>query len=329
MNRRRIALVAVAAAACCAAPATAWGQGAPAPAEGAPATVPSGEANRADALFAEAKSLRDAGNYAEACPKFAASRALANGVGVTLYLADCYEKVGKTQSAWSEFRNAEKLAGEKGDKRAEVAAARAQALEPKLNRVTLAFPLAAGQAAPAVTVDGAAVPPEQLNAPLAVDPGEHEVRITAPGGSTRVLAVHVDPSVPSLVVPLVEPDAVVAPPAAESPTNATPQPGPSSDPGAVRRWAGFGLVAAGAGAAAVGTWLLTSKVVGTMADGDPCDREFRPDAKPAAAVLFSVAGVAAITGVVLVVSAAHKTTEVALTPLALPGGGGAFLHGTF
>jgi len=289
----------------------------------------SGEVNQADALFAEAKSLRDAGNYPEACPKFAASRALANGVGVTLYLADCYEKVGKTQSAWSEFQNAEKLAREKGDKRAEVAAARAQALEPKLNRVTLAFPLAAGQAAPEVTIDGTAVPAEQLNSALAIDPGDHEVRIATPGGAARVLAVHVDPNVPSLVVPLLEPEPVVAPPAPEGPTNATPRRGPSSDPGVVRRWAGLGLVAAGVGAAAVGTWFLTSKVVGTMADGDPCDRELRPDAKPAAAVLFAAGGAAIVTGIVLVATSVHHTTEIALAPLALPGGGGAFLHGAF
>src|SRR5580692_9240289 len=93
-----------------------------APAEAPPTAPAAGEVGNAEALFDEARDLRDAGHYAEACPKFAESRGLANGVGVTLYLADCYEKVGKTQSAWTEFRNAEKLARDKGDKRADVAA---------------------------------------------------------------------------------------------------------------------------------------------------------------------------------------------------------------
>ena len=325
---RRIAFVAVAGAFW---PAAAWAQSPGEPAPAPPAA--SGEGARADTLFNEAKALRDAGQYAEACPKFAESRGLANGVGVTLYLADCYEKVGKTQSAWAEFRNAEKLARDKGDKRADVAAARAQALEPKLNRVTLALaPLAAGQAAPEVTIDGVAVPPEQLNAALAMDPGEHALKVVVPGGTARLLTIHVDPNVPSLVVPLTEPEAPSPPAPTEgsaAPPAAAPETVSTSDPGATRRWVGLGLIAAGAGAAGIGTWLLTSKVTGTMADGDPCDQRLRGGAQPAAAVLFAAGGVAAITGVVLVVGAARHTTEVAVAPLALPGGGGAFIGGAF
>src|SRR6516162_11727139 len=92
---------------------------------------------RADALFNAAKALTDAGNYADACAKFAESKRLAPGLGVTLYLADCYERIGRTASAWTEFRSAEGLARERNDKRAEVARGRAQALEPKLNRLTV------------------------------------------------------------------------------------------------------------------------------------------------------------------------------------------------
>ena len=39
---------------------------------------------RADALFNAAKALTDAGNYADACAKFAESKRLAPGLGVTL-----------------------------------------------------------------------------------------------------------------------------------------------------------------------------------------------------------------------------------------------------
>ncbi len=320
MIRKSISLIAVAGAFC---PATAWAQAPP----GEPAAAATSDAGRADTLFTEAKGLRDTGHYAEACPKFAESRSLANGVGVTLYLADCYEKVGKTQSAWTEFRNAEALARAKGDKRADVAAARAQALEPKLNRVTLAIPLAVGQAVPLVAVDGTAVPAEQLNSALAMDPGDHLVQITPPGQPTRVLPLHVDPSVLSIVVPLSEPEpAVVVPDGAGAAPLAAGA--ATADPGATKRWVGIGLIAAGVGAAGVGTWLLTSKVTDMTPEGMPCDSHTRAGSTPWAAVLFGAGGVAAVTGIVLIATA-HHTTEVALGPMALPGGGGALFHGAF
>ena len=65
---------------------------------------PLDDAARADASFKEAMQLRSGGHDAEACPKFAESQRLAPAVGVTLYLADCYEKTGRTASAWREFR---------------------------------------------------------------------------------------------------------------------------------------------------------------------------------------------------------------------------------
>src|ERR1700682_1070652 len=93
---------------------------------------------RADTLFNAGKALTDAGQYGDACAKFAESKRLAPGLGVTLYLADCYEHVGRNASAWTEFLSAEGLARERNDKRAEVARGRAQGLEPKLNRLTIA-----------------------------------------------------------------------------------------------------------------------------------------------------------------------------------------------
>jgi hypothetical protein len=279
-------------------------------------------------LFNEAKAFRDAGQYAEACPKFAESRGLANGVGVTLYLADCYEKLGKTQSAWTEFRNAERLAREKRDKRADVAAAHAQALEAKLNQVTLVpAPLGAGQAAPTVTIDGAPVPTDQLNAPLAMDPGDHELRITAADGSARLVPFHVDPNVPTMSLSLAPPEPATPAPAVAPPESAATV--TSTDPAATRRWIGLGLIAAAVAEGTIGTWLMTSKVTAMTPQGAPCDQELRPNAQPAAIALFATGGVALVTGIVLVATAARHSPEVAVAPLALPGGGGAFIHGDF
>jgi hypothetical protein len=302
-------------------PALARAQATPAP------VTPGSDVAQAEALFNEAKELRDAGRFAEACPKFAESRRLGPGIGVTLHLADCYEKVGKTQSAWTEFRNAEKLAREREDKRADVASARAQALEPRLNRLTLVVPVAAGQAGPEVIFDGSALPPDHLNVAEPVDPGDHEVKITSPGRATRALIVHVDPSILSTTIPIGDAEATPAPPP-PSPIASGTTAVPVGDPGATRRWVGVGLIVAGAASAGVGAWLITSKVQEYMTDGQPCDSRLRTGAVPGAAVLFGAGGVAAVTGIVLIVTA-HRSTEIAMTPLALPGGGGALLSGTF
>ena len=55
----------------------------------APAGAATPNVGKADALFNAGRSLLEAGEYADACPKFAESQTLAPGLGVTLYLADC------------------------------------------------------------------------------------------------------------------------------------------------------------------------------------------------------------------------------------------------
>src|SRR5262249_25129655 len=114
---------------------------------------------QAQVLFDEAKRLREAGQVAEACTKFAQSQQLSPGVGITLHLGDCYEHLGRTASAWQEFRLAEKLAREHDDgKRADLAHGRAQDLEAKLTRLLVEVPLAAAAAGGEIQVDGTPIP---------------------------------------------------------------------------------------------------------------------------------------------------------------------------
>jgi hypothetical protein len=154
---------------------------------------------RAESLFNAARALEAAGNVAEACSKFAQSRRLAPGVGITLHLADCYERLGRNASAQREFLDGERLARERADRRAEVASARARALEPKVNHVTIELPPAPpeGAAGMQVQLDGAALAPKSLGIALPVDPGDHLIVMGGGGATPRLFTLHVDASNPA------------------------------------------------------------------------------------------------------------------------------------
>jgi tetratricopeptide (TPR) repeat protein len=130
----------------------------------------------AEALFNDARQLVSQGKYAEACPKFAESNRLDPATGTLLNLADCYEKVGKTASAWAAFTEVASMAN---DSRAQFARGRAAALLPTLAKLTLQ--LANPPAGAVITRDGVAMPVAMLGVPIPVDPGRHVIEATAPG----------------------------------------------------------------------------------------------------------------------------------------------------
>jgi hypothetical protein len=330
---------------------------------GAPSTAKAQSRNedlaRADALFNAAKALLDAGQYADACAKFAESKRLVPGLGVTLYLADCYERIGRTASAWTEFRSAEGLARERNDKRADVARGRAQALEPKLDRLTIAVAPTVPQAGLQVLRDGAAVSPEEWGLAVPVDPGDHVVVVSSPGHAQRTIPAHVGPEAPTATVridrvedsaptPTPTPPPAPAPavepaPAPESALAPESAPAPPSDPGSTRRWIGVGVAVAGVAGVALGTVFglgAKSKLDQSNQDNhcdkaDTCDATglaLRHDASTAATlstVMFVVGGVALAGGAVLYFTAPRPATTVGLAFAPAPGGGAALLRGSF
>src|SRR5688572_1601938 len=90
----------------------------------------------AEALFREGMKLSKQGNHAQACPKLEESQRLEPSLGVQYYLADCFEKIGRTASAWANFvevANKARLSGETAKE--QTARKRAEELEPKLSRL--------------------------------------------------------------------------------------------------------------------------------------------------------------------------------------------------
>jgi hypothetical protein len=324
---------------------------------------------RADALFNAAKALTDAGDYQDACAKFAESKRLAPGLGVTLYLADCYERTGRTASAWTEFRSAEGQARQRNDKRADVARGRAQTLEAKLNRVTITVAPSVPLSGLQVLRDGLPVEREELGVAVPVDPGDHTVVVSAPGHAARTFNAHVGPEGQTATVSVdslgpstaPEPAATAAPPppaavssaagpsspapagptAASSPETATPAP---EDPGKTRKLIGLGVGAAGVVGIVVGGIFgaiaenkLTQSNSSHCDSTDHCDPTglgLRKDAGNAATlstIAFAAGGVLVAGGVVLYVTAPRAPTAsaVVVAPAPLVGGGGAVMRMSF
>ena len=134
----------------------------------------------ARALFTEGKRLMKAGKYAEACPKLEAAQKLYSSAGILLNLGDCYEKIGRTASAWARFGEAVSVATRSNrSEDADEARRRQEALEPALVRLVIRVP--APVPGLVVTRDGATLDEGTWGTTLPVDPGEHLVRAEAPG----------------------------------------------------------------------------------------------------------------------------------------------------
>jgi len=208
-----------------------------------------------EALFNEGKRLAAADQLSEACPKFLSSYNLEHRVGTLLNLADCYEKTGQSASAWARFVEARTLAQRAGQaERADLAKQHADALLPKLSKLTITVPRPV--AGLQVTRDGAGVDAGVFGVAVPVDPGDHVVQATAPGkqpwkSSTPVAgdAASVSVEVPALTDVVVAPTPPPGPaPASHAAPWADEPPGMSGRKIGALGLAGTGVVALGVGA---------------------------------------------------------------------------------
>lgn len=252
----------------------------------------SGGKAEAEALFQAGRDLAIQGKIEEACVKYDASQKLDPALGTLLHLADCYEKIGRTASAWAFFHEAMSIAHQTGQaNREQIAQTRAEALEPKLVRVELHVQPGAVPKGFSVTVSGVDIPAASWGVPFPVDPGTQAVRAAAPGYKTWQTSVELGgegTATQVIEVPALELEATLPsrPPATEpSPAPITPSAPlpPPEKPSPVQRILGIiGLVAGGAGITA-GAALGIAAMVENDASLDEC----RPDDE----TLCSVKGV--------------------------------------
>lgn len=137
----------------------------------------------AQEFFVQAMRLMQAKKYADACEKFAQSQELDPGMGTQFRLAECYEKLGRLATAYEQYLAVADAAREAGKKdRETVARKRADALEPRVARLTIVISPALLEV-PGLEVlrDGTVLPKELWGTPSYIDPGDHVVIIKATG----------------------------------------------------------------------------------------------------------------------------------------------------
>jgi hypothetical protein len=320
---------------------------------GALADDPGGDTTIAQTLFEEGRRLMEAKQYALACPKFEESQRRRPGTGTLLNLALCNEALGKKATAWGNFKEV-LFASKKESNEAREAFAQEHisALEPKLSKLQVD-----AESTPGLVIrrDGQEIPGAALGTPIPVDPGTHELEATAPGYSVWSTTIKVGDSadLKKVAIPKLTP-------APDKKVESAPPPvAPAAPPAesSARRTAGF--VVGGAGVAALGLGAVFGLLASGQASDAEADEALCPDkrcsdrgreaidsasGKALVSTIGVGVGVAAVgAGVVLVLTsgssqpAAGKDTarrgaagpSARVVPMVGPGGGGAFMVGSF
>lgn len=304
----------------------------------------------AETLFRDAQRAMKAGNYAEACPKFAESHRLDPAVGTLMNLAACHEAAGQLASAWAEFTDAAAWAKREGRAdRLKVLEERLKQIEPRLSTATLV--VSATTAELSVELDGSLIGRPAWNTPMPINPGRHQLRASAPGFKdyTTEFDVGREKDAKRVEVPALEPaPAAPAAPAAtaeQAPASGAPPSPASSKPSSAsrtKRVAAYVTAGTGIGLVGIGSFFGV-RALSKMSESDdacPNDRcthtgaERSVQANSAANVANVCVGVglAAIgVGAYLYFTSGSSKNEqaarVLLTPTAGPGAGGLLLRG--
>jgi hypothetical protein len=288
------------------------------PAQGAPTPA---EKAAAEALFDEGTELMAAKDFGEACAKFEASSAIESGLGVKLWLADCYDRVGRSASAWALFTEAAALANQSGqDDRERAASERAVELEARLSKLELKLPAEGLPDGLVVTLNGVAIPRASLGSALPVDPGAQRVALRAPGYHPVDLQSEVPEGPASVTLEL---PGMKRAPAAARPAGAPRAKAAPPEPGGTQRTLGYtmgvlGLVSLGSGgflAYRAHTLNVDSRAHCLVEEPNACNadgaslREQARNFGNVATGAFVAGGVLTGTGIVLLLTAPSRGNE--------------------
>lgn len=185
----------------------------------------------AEALFKDAKQLTRDGKYADACPKFEASLKLDYAVGTLLNLADCFDQIGRTASAWARFSEAAELLKAERDDRLAYAQQRIAKLEPRLAWLTIRVTEAARVPGLKVTRNNVTVLDAVFDTRVPVDPGQVVVTAAADGYKPVTKTVTLPPAGGSEVVEITGLEKLPPPIVEEPPVEPTPVAPPPQDNG--------------------------------------------------------------------------------------------------
>ncbi|WP_437925262.1 hypothetical protein WMF37_40350 [Sorangium sp. So ce291] len=312
-------------------------------------------------MFDEAMKLRDQGECDKAVPLFLAALKADNTLVPTeYYLADCYERLGRTASAWNSYINVATKSRQRGNAAQErFASERAAALENGLSRIVL-IASAEVAALPGVEIrrDGELLDKAAWQVPVPVDPGKHAIKVTATGRMDVELTVDIDqsgttkevevPSLPPLPGTEGQPPppqrtpsgraSALRPPPTRTTTPAQPSAPPRSQ-GSSQRTAGLvtgGLGLAGVvggGVAGIAAIALTESLRDKPgAQRTVAERDRAEDVANLSTGLLIGGGVLAAAGAVLVFMAPsparHRAGPV-VAPVLGPDVAGGVLHGVF
>jgi len=318
----------------------------------------------AEALFdAGLQAMKD-GHYSEACPKLENSQRIDPGVGTLLYLGDCYEKLGRTASAWATFREAESQAEASGQaRRAKAAQDRIAKLEPELAYLTIEV-ADATRTLPGLHIkrDGVDAGTGIIGAAVPLDPGPVKVDVTAPEHESFSVTVRLAARarqtvlIPTLaVVESPHPADAAVPPVATTPSNTSaqagdgtqlhsvappPKPVEETSSGGAQRGIGIAVGSVGIVGLAIGSYFGLAAISAEK----KADRECTPtqcaealgqghsdDAHHDATlsnITFAVGGGLVAAGVVIYLIAPSKSdSAVGVSPLVGPGFAGLRLGG--
>jgi len=273
----------------------------------------------AEALFQQGTSLMQEKQYAKACEKFEGSNQLDPALGTMLRLADCYDRMGKTASAWAFFRESASLARTRNEgEREKIANDRASDLEKRLSKIELKVDAKNAPPGLEIRLNNAAIPRASWDAPLPVDPGKQQIDVSAPerAGWSTTVDVPEGPSLQAIEVPALAvkhaPVATAPPPGAE----------PSPSHGSTQRTIGYvlgGVALAGLATSGFFTWRAYDSKQQSLdhcrpEDPSACTQEGvdqRADAKKWATAATVAVGISApmlAGGIVLLLAAPRAET---------------------